>query len=53
MPKINTKSGPIKNVGTHIPIIAIAIGIKSRKVFRFKAAKTPEETPINRAINIA
>ena len=30
IPKINTKRGPIKKVGTHIPIIAIAIGIKSR-----------------------
>ena len=53
MPKINTNNGPIKNVGTHIPIIAIAIGIKSNIVFLFKAAKTPEKTPMKSAINIA
>ena len=46
IPKIKTKSGPIKNVGTHIPIIAIAIGIKSRYVFLLRAAKTPDEIPI-------
>jgi hypothetical protein len=33
--------------------MAIAIGIKSRYVFLFKAARTPDETPINKAINIA
>ena len=53
MPKINTNNGPIKNVGTHIPIMAIAIGIKSKKVFLFKAARTPEKTPIKSAISIA
>ena len=53
IPKINTSNGPIKKVGTHIPIIAIAIGMKSNAVFLLRAAKTPEKTPITSAINIA
>ena len=53
MPKIKTNNGPIKKVGTHIPIIAIDIGIKSKNVFLFNAANTPEKTPITKAIKIA
>ena len=53
IPNIKTKSGPIRKVGTQIPIIAIAIGMKSRKVFLFKAAKTPENIPMTKAMRIA
>jgi dipeptidase len=53
IPKIKTNKGPIRNVGTHMPIIAIAIGIKSKNVFLFNAASTPKNTPITKAIKIA
>jgi hypothetical protein len=51
--KLKLIMGPLRNVGTHIPIIAIAIGIKSSIVFLFNAARTPDKTPITSAISIA
>ncbi len=52
MPKIKTNNGPIKKVGTHIPIIAIDIGIKSKNVFLFNAANTPEKKESARFLKV-